>query len=92
MRKFIPYFVGSELRAFRYKDHKIHFVTQGAYNMPPAREVHENPLLYNLSNDIGEIRDISDEDKKTLEFLIVQSDLFKKDLVIKKSIVDSQFQ
>ena len=23
-RKFIPYFVGSELRAFRYKDHKIH--------------------------------------------------------------------
>ena len=92
MRKFIPYFVGSELRAFRYKDHKIHFVTQGAYNMPPPREVHKNPLLYNLSNDIGETRDISDVDKKTLEFLIVQSDLFKKDLVIKKSIVDSQFQ
>ena len=60
--------------------------------MPPPRKIHQNPLLYNLSNDIGEIRDISDVDKKTLELLIMQSDLFKKDLVIKKSIVDSQFQ
>ena len=91
-RKFIPYFVGSELRAFRYKDHKIHFVTQGAYNMPPSRMVHERPLLFDLSKDIGELIDISEVDSKTLEIIITQSDLFKKDLVIKKSIVDVQFQ
>ena len=35
-RDFIPYYVGSELRAYRYKDHKIHFITKGAYGMPPA--------------------------------------------------------
>ena len=69
-RKFIPYFVGSELRAFRYKDHKIHFITQGAYNMPPPRELHEKPLLYDLSKDIGESQDISEIDTKTLEIII----------------------
>ena len=91
-RKFIPYFVGSELRAFRYKDHKIHFITQGAYNMPPPRELHEKPLLYNLSKDIGESQDISEIDNKTLEIIIKESELFKKDLIIRKSIVDVQFQ
>ena len=91
-RKFIPYFVGSELRAFRYKDHKIHFITQGAYNMPPPRELHEKPLLYDLSKDIGESQDISEIDTKTLEIIIKESELFKKDLIIRKSIVDVQFQ
>ena len=91
-RKFIPYFVGSELRAFRYKDHKIHFITQGAYNMPPPRELHEKPLLYDLSKDIGESQDISEIDNKTLEIIIKESELFKKDLIIRKSIVDVQFQ
>ena len=60
--------------------------------MPPPREVHENPLLYNLSQDIGELRDISKVDEETLKFLIMQSDLFKQDLVIKNTIVDSHFQ
>ena len=91
-RKFIPYFVGSELRAFRYKNHKIHFITQGAYNMPPPREFHEKPLLYDLSKDIGESQDLSEIDNKTLEIIIKESELFKKDLIIRKSIVDVQFQ
>ena len=60
--------------------------------MPPSRMVHERPLLYDLSKDIGELTDISEVDSKTLEIIIMQSDLFKKDLVIKKSIVDIQFQ
>ena len=84
--------MGSELRAFRYKDHKIHFITQGAYNTPPPRALHEKPLLYNLSKDIGESKDISEKDNKTLENIIKQTELFKKDLIIKKSIIDVQFQ
>jgi hypothetical protein len=60
--------------------------------MPPPRALHEKPLLYNLSKDIGESKDISEKDNKTLENIIKQTELFKKDLIIKKSIIDVQFQ
>ena len=60
--------------------------------MPPPRELHKKPLLYDLSKDIGESQDISEIDTKTLEIIIKESELFKKDLIIRKSIVDVKFQ
>ena len=45
---FVPFYVGSELRAFRLRDHKIHFVTQGAFGAPPKRKIHSPPVLINL--------------------------------------------
>ena len=88
-RQTIPYFVGSELRAFRYKNHKIHFVTQGAYNLPPKRVEHEIPLLFNLEADIGEEEALSN--LSLIEEVNRQADLFKDGLKIRNSILDIQY-
>ena len=88
-RQIIPYFVGSELRAFRYKNHKIHFITQGAYNLPPKRMEHEIPILFNLTTDIGEEEELLNLD--TINEIKRQVDLFQKDLRIKNSLLDIQY-
>ena len=88
-RQIIPYFVGSELRAFRYKNHKIHFITQGAYNLPPERMEHEIPILFNLTTDIGEEEELLNSD--TINEIKRQVDLFQKDLRIKNSLLDIQY-
>ena len=81
--------VGSELRAFRYKNHKIHYVTQGAYNLPPKRVEHEIPLLFNLEADIGEEEALSN--LSLIEEVNRQADLFKDGLKIRNSILDIQY-
>ena len=90
-RNFIPFYSGSELRAFRHKDHKIHYVTQGAYGMPPKRQVHDSPLLIDLVNDIGETTNIAQDHKALTTQLSGYAEELKKSVVIKPSIVDTQF-
>ena len=89
-RNFIPFYSGSELRAFRHKDHKIHYVTQGAYGMPPKREVHDSPLLIDLVNDIGETTNIAQDHTALTAQILGYAEELKKSVVIKPSIVDSQ--
>ncbi|MEM8769485.1 MAG: sulfatase-like hydrolase/transferase, partial [Pseudomonadota bacterium] len=55
------YYRGSELRAYRMGPWKLHLVTEGAYNRPPPRVVHEQPLLYHLGEDPGERFDVADQ-------------------------------
>ena len=88
-RQIIPYFVGSELRAFRYKNHKIHFITQGAYNLPPKRMEHEVPILFNLTTDIGEEEELLNLDK--INEINRQVNLFQEDLKIQNSLLDIQY-
>tara|TARA_B100001057_G_scaffold482012_1_gene556738 strand:- start:1527 stop:2999 length:1473 start_codon:yes stop_codon:yes gene_type:complete len=90
LRDFIPYYVGSELRAFRYKDHKIHFITEGSYNMKPIRKVHEIPLLYNLDMDIGEKNELSDKDILKNEIINIVKN-FQNNMPVADSILDKQF-
>lgn len=58
-RKSLIYYRGTEIYAIRHGDFKAHFVTQGAYGEFGKREVHDPPLLYNLSHDPGEQFDIA---------------------------------
>ena len=88
-RDFIPYYVGSELRAYRYKDHKIHFVTKGAYGMPPVRNEHEIPLLFNLIEDISEENNISNI--SLTNEIVNQVNKFQNGVIISTSILDNQF-
>ena len=90
-RDFIPYYSGSELRAFRYKNHKIHFVTKGAFQEPPQRVVHDVPLLINLTNDVGEKTDISDSSPEVLAEVVLQAERFRESIKVQPSIVDMQF-
>ena len=91
-RDFVPFFLGSELQAFRVNDHKIHFITQGAYGMPPKKRIHTAPLVIDLVNDVGEIRDISTENEDLTAELIKRALRFKKSLETAPSILDTQFQ
>lgn len=52
------YYRGTEIYAFRKGAYKAHFITQGEYG-PPAKTVHEPPLLFNLELDPSEQVDIA---------------------------------
>ncbi len=57
----LPYYRQGELRAYRQGRYKIHFVTEGAYSMPPERTEHDPPLLFDVVADPGENNDLSAE-------------------------------
>ena len=90
-RSFVPFYSGSELRAFRLKDHKIHYITQGAYGLPPERKVHDSPMLIDLINDIGETIDISEKDPTIAAKIMQYATEFQRSMPVKPSILDSQF-
>ncbi len=58
-RQSVAYYRSGELMAFRQGEYKLHLITQGAYGRPPARVVHEQPLLYHLGEDPGERFDVA---------------------------------
>ena len=90
-RKFVPYFKGSELLAFRWMDHKVHYVTQGAYGRDPKREEHKPPILINLLQDIGESNNVANQHPSIVSQIDSIAQEFKKSLSIKPSILDNQF-
>ena len=53
-RESMLFYRGPELYAARLGNFKAHFVTQGEYGQFGEREVHETPILYNLSYDPSE--------------------------------------
>ena len=73
-RTTLPYYRQGELMAFREGRYKIHFVTQGAYSLPPERSEHDPPLLYDLAADPGERYDISSEEPQILQRVIAAAD------------------
>ena len=90
-RTFVPFYKGSELRAFRLKNHKLHFITAGAYGQLPPREVHTTPLLINLANDPGESVNIASEYPDIVKKIATFADKFKQSVPLKASIIDRQF-
>ncbi len=53
------YYWDSELRAVRKGPYKAHFITSGAYGEGEPRREHNPPLLFNLSEDPGERRNVA---------------------------------
>jgi arylsulfatase A-like enzyme len=58
-RKGVFYYRGTQLYAARLGDYKAHYITQGSYGQFGGKEVHDTPLLYNLSVDPSENFDIA---------------------------------
>jgi len=56
----MPFYRDDVLYGWRHGDFKAHFTTQGAYG-PEAkkRESHDPPILFNLRDDIGEMKDVA---------------------------------
>ncbi len=61
------YYRGTELFAVRSGDFKAHFITQGVYGQFGEREVHEPPILYNISQDPSEQFDIAAEHPEIIQ-------------------------
>lgn len=66
-RESILYYRGTDLYAARLGDFKAHFITQGAYGEFGDREVHDPPLLFNLSHDASEKFNIAENHPEILE-------------------------
>ena len=66
-RNSILYYRGTQLYAARLGDYKAHFITQGAYGQFGQKEVHETPLLFNLSHDPSEKFDVAAQHPEVLE-------------------------
>jgi hypothetical protein len=60
--------------------------------MPPKREVHDSPLLIDLVNDIGETTNIAQDHTALTAQISGYAEELKKSVVIKPSIVDSQYE
>ena len=87
-RKFVPFFRNSTLRAFRYQDHKLHFITNQVFLGPTT--THQPPLLIDLRNDIGETTDIASEYPERLAEIQRQVAQFRLATPIAPSIFDLQ--
>jgi len=66
-RKKLFYYRGTDLYAVRLGDYKAHFITQGEYGQFGKKEVHDPPILYNLSTDPEERFDIANENPKLIK-------------------------
>jgi arylsulfatase A-like enzyme len=58
-RQVLFYYWDNELRAVRKGPYKAHFITSGAYAGGESRRDHDPPLLFDLTQDPGERRDIA---------------------------------
>ena len=89
-RNFVPYFSGSELRAFRVGNQKLHFITEGAFGAPPLRKIHEPPIVIdletNISEDLSKSRPIENSSIVLNEF-----NKFMQSVQRSESIIDKQF-
>lgn len=53
----MPFYLEGELRAYRKGRYKLHFITEGGYGDPKV--THEQPLLFDLHEDLSELEDIA---------------------------------
>jgi hypothetical protein len=58
-RNELAYYRRGVLYAYRVGAWKLHFVTEGAYGLPPERSEHKQPLLFNLHRDPSESFDVA---------------------------------
>lgn len=57
-RKGVFYYRGTQLYAARLGDYKAHYITEGSYGQFGEKEIHNPPILYNLSVDPSENFDL----------------------------------
>jgi arylsulfatase A len=68
-RNEMPFYRNGDLYAYRVGEFKLHLITFGAYNQPPPRTEHAQPLLYHLPTDPGERTDVAGEHPDVVEHI-----------------------
>ncbi|MEM6708710.1 MAG: sulfatase [Pseudomonadota bacterium] len=85
------YYRSGELRAYRRGPFKLHLITEGAYQRPPVRTDHEEPLLYHLHNDPAERFDVSAQYPEVVAAMLSDIDAHRESLTEQPSIFDRQY-
>jgi arylsulfatase A-like enzyme len=87
-RQTLFYYWDDELRAVRKGTFKAHFITSGAYGEGGPRLVHNPPLLFDLSEDPGELRDIAASRPDIVADLLGDVDRHRQNLVAGPPLFD----
>jgi arylsulfatase A-like enzyme len=89
-RETFAYYRAGDLHAFRKGDFKLHFITEGAYGLPPERTEHTQPLLYNLRTDPAERLEISGENPEIVADILESVEAHRASMTVKEPIFDSR--
>ena len=82
------FYRGHELYAYRYKEFKMHMITQGSYGMPPKRAIHDDPLLYHLERDPGEQWEVQEEFPDVLDEMVKRVEAHRNSFEHAESVFD----
>lgn len=91
-REFLPFYRKGELYAFREGEYKIHFVTEGAYGMPPVRTEHEIPQLFHLGQDPGERFNLAAQQPEKLKELVQAAEAHRSSVTRASAIFDARLK
>ena len=87
-RAVMAYYRMGELFAFRQGPHKVHFITQGQYGLPPERTEHDAPLLYDLRVDVGERYDVAAERPDALAAVVAAAERYQAQMTVAEPLFD----
>ena len=84
----MAYYRMGELFAFRKGAHKVHFVTEGRYGLPPERTEHDPPVMFDLRVDIGERYDISATRPEILTAVVAAAERYQDRMTAAEPLFD----
>ena len=87
-REEMAYYRMGELFAFRKGAHKVHFVTEGRYGLPPERTEHDPPVMFDLRVDIGERYDISATRPEILTAVVAAAERYQDRMTAAEPLFD----
>ena len=82
------YYRADELHAVRKGLFKAHFITEGSYGEPPAREEHDPPLLYHLGEEPAEQFDVGPQYPDVIADILAEVKVHRQGLDVAPSVFD----
>ena len=89
-RQEMPYYRGGTLYAYRKGPWKLHFITEGAYGLPPKRQEHATPQLFHLLRDPTEQYDVAAQHPDVVADLQASVLAHQADLTIAPPLFDAR--
>ena len=86
-REVMPFYNGSELYAFRYKNYKLHLKTSSWFSKV---ETHDPPMLFDLEIDPSEKYDISEENPEKINEILKIINIHKEKIVFGNDQLESR--
>jgi len=87
-RQVLFYYWDNELRAVRKGPYKAHFITSGAYGQSEPRHEHAPPLLFDLTQDPGERRDIAAQHPDVVADLVHEAEAHRQGMQMGPPLFD----